>query len=91
MVVVVDAVVVSADMVPIIHNVVVVLVNVIFQPVDVVVEIDKSLSQGLEGNHHFSFGLHSLFVLTLLPNGLPFVEVVDVVPEVSSWDVSVEL
>ena len=91
LVVVVDFIVVPADFVVIVFNVIDVLVNVVFQSVDVVVEVDQSLSQGFEGNHHFSFGLHSLLVLALLPDWLPLVEVVNVVPEVSGWNVSVEL
>ena len=89
--VVVDAdahpVVVVMDAVMVLGDAVVVGRDAVFEVVDHVVEVDKSISHGLESDHKCSLLLESCFVVWLLPDLFPFVELVDLVPEVTGWDV----
>ena len=88
-VVLIDTVVVSTDVIVIVFNIVCVLVNVVLESIDVVVKVDEGLSDGFKSDHKFSLSLDSFFVFSLLPDWFPFVEVVNLVPEITHWDISV--
>lgn len=90
-VVFIDTVVVSTDVIVIVFNIVCVLVNVVLKSIDVVVEVDEGLSDGFESDHKLSLSLDSFFVFSLLPDWFPFVEVVNLVPEITHGDISVNL
>ena len=62
--------------------------DAVFVDIDFVIDIDKSLSEGLKSDHELCFSVESLLVLVLIIDLLPSVEVVDLVPEVASWDAS---
>ena len=88
-VVLIDTVVVSTDVIVIVFNIVCVLVNVVLESINVVVKVDEGLSDGFKSDHKFSLSLDSFFVFSLLPDWFPFVEVVNLVPEITHWDISV--
>ena len=88
-VVFIDTVVVSTDVIVIVFNIVCVLVNVVLESINVVVKVDEGLSDGFESDHKLSLSLDSFFVFSLLPDWFPFVEVVNLVPEITHGDISV--
>ena len=81
-------IVIIADVVVISFYVPMVFLDQVFQSVNVVVEIHQGLSCCFKGDHHFSLGLHTLFVLILVPNFFPNIEIIDVIPEIASWNFS---
>ena len=87
-VVVRDSVVVVGDSVVVLRDVAVVVGDAAVEVIDVVVEVDKVFSEGFEGDHELGFLLESVLVRVLIPDLVPFIEVVDLMPEVAGWDVS---
>ena len=63
--------------------------DAVIEVIDVVVKVDKVLPECFEGYHKFSFLLESPLVLLLIPDLFPLIEVINLVPEVASWDISV--
>jgi hypothetical protein len=68
-----------------------IVINAVFKVVDLVIQINERFSDSLEGDHQFSLSLDSLFVLMLVPDLFPLVEVTDFSPEVAMWHISVML
>jgi len=88
MVIVGDLLIVLLDSVVVIINAVIVVVDAAVKIIDVVVEVDEVLSQGFKGNHEFGFLLKSPLVLLLTPDLFPLVEVVNLVIEVASGNIT---
>ena len=88
-VVVRDQAVVVVDSLIVLRDVAVVLGDAAVEVIDVVVEFDKVFSEGLKGYHKLGFLLESPLVLLLIPDLFPFIEVVDLMPEVAGWNISV--
>jgi hypothetical protein len=85
----VDAIIVVVDSIVVVMDFISVVGDAVVEVIDVVVKIDKVFSESFESYHKFSFFMESLFVLGLIPDCVPFIEVINLMPEVSSWDVSV--
>lgn len=52
------------------------------------IELDEIFSECLKGYHEASFLLKSPLVLLLIPDLFPFVEIVDLVVKVATWNMS---
>ena len=91
LVVFLDAPIIIFNVIIVVMNSVVVVVDAIFEVIDLVVQIDKGLSDSFKGNHEFCFGLDSFFVFNLVPDWVPLVEVTDLIPEVTGWNISIGL
>ena len=90
-VVFIDAPIIIFNSIIVVVNSVVVVVDAIFEVIDLVVQIDKGLSDSFKGNHEFCFGLDSFFVFNLVPDWVPLVEVTDLIPEVTGWNITIRL
>ena len=90
-VVVIDAIIIAVDVIVVVMNVIVILVDAVFNVVNFVVQIDHGLSDSFKGNHKLCFGLDPLLILNLVPDWVPFVEVTDLVPEVTLRYFTVDL
>ena len=90
-IVVIDAVIIAVNVIVVVMNVVVILVDAVFKVVNFVVQIDHGLSDSFKGNHKLCFGLNPLLILNLVPDWIPFVEVADLVPEVTVRYITVDL
>ena len=86
-----DPVVVVVDLVVVLGDAFVVGRDAVFEVVNVVVKFDKCISHGFERDHQRSLRFESLLVVWLLPDLMPLIEVVDLTPEVTGWDVTVEI
>jgi hypothetical protein len=91
LVIVVNTTVILFDAVVVAINFVVVVINTVFKMIDLIVQIDECLSDSFKGNHQLCLGLDSFFVVYLVPDYVPLVEVRDLIPEVSSWNITVVL
>ena len=76
-IVVVDTFIVFIDSIVVSVNIMVIVINAIFKVVDLVIQLNERFSDGLEGDHQFCLSLDSLFILMLVPDDIPFVEVID--------------
>ena len=90
-IVVIDAVIVAVNVVIVFVDFVVVLVDAVFKVINFVVQIDHSFTSSFKGDHQLCFSLNPLFVLNLVPDWIPFVEVADLVPEVTGGNITIGL
>jgi len=88
-VVVGDSVVVVGDAFVVFGDVVVVVGDAVIEIIDVGVEVDEVLSEGFEGDHELGFLLESVLVAVLIEDLVPFIELIDLMPEVTGWDAAV--
>ena len=63
--------------------------DAVIEIINVVVKVDKVLPECFEGYHKFSLLLESVLVFLLIPDLCPFIEVINLVPEVTSWYITV--
>lgn len=70
-------------------DVMVVVVDAVFDVFDVTSQVEEGLLHGFEGDQDLGFGVEPCLVLLLVPDGLPFIELVDSVPEVAAGNVEV--
>ena len=90
-IVVIDISVVSPYIVVVTFDITIVVVNIVLKTVNLVIEIDKRFSDCFKGDHHLSLSSDSLFILILIPDFIPFVEIGNLMPEVTLWDRTVVL
>ena len=86
-----DAPIIIFNAIIVLVNCVVVTFNAVFKVVNLVVQFDHRLSESFKRNHQLCFGLDSFFVFNLVPDWVPLVEVADLIPEVTCWNITVGL
>ena len=57
--------------------------------IDFIVQVNKCFSDSFKGDHQLGFGLDSLLIIGLVPDFVPFVEVIHLIPEVTLRNVAV--
>ena len=77
---------VLVDVIRVGTNLLVLILNLVGESVDVSPDVGGAGLQGLEGNEKLSLDLDSFLIVVLVPNGLSFVEVVDVLVEISAGE-----
>ena len=87
--VLVDFTIVLVDFAVVVVAVVVVLADAVVQLVDVHVEHDEGFPECLESNHKLGFRVQPFLILALVSDGVPWVEIIDLLPVVSIRNVSV--
>ena len=83
--------VIAGDTMVVLRDVLVVVGDAIVEVIDLVVKSDELLSYGLEGYHQACFHVESRLVLFLTSNLFPRIEVINLVPEVTSWYITIVL
>ena len=80
---------VVADIIDVSINACMIVCNKVLKAINFIVKVSQPFSYCFKGHHHLCLSVNSTFVVFLIKDWVPWVEIVNLTPEAAMWDIAI--